>query len=252
MEHLRFDLEGKTAVVTGASSGIGAGIAEAMAHAGACVVAVGRNRQRLEETAKAIEEDGGRCGVIAVDITAPEAPRRIVDETVQAFGALNVLVHAAGIFWPKPFTETSLDDLDRQWETNVRAPYAITQAAMPHLRPGGSVIFVSSAAGHVGFVNSSAYCASKGAVELLSKALTQEFGAEGVRFNCIAPGNIRTPMNEHLLADPDYMKLMLDFTPSKRIGEVAEIAPAAVFLASDAGKYLFGSSLVVDGGWVAQ
>jgi glucose 1-dehydrogenase len=89
-------------------------------------------------------------------------------------------------------------------------------------------------------------------VELLAKALTMEYGRAGIRFNCIAPGNIRTPMNEHLLADPSYERLMLDFTPSGRVGVVEEIGPAAVYLASDAASYVYGASLLVDGGWVAQ
>ena len=99
---------------------------------------------------------------------------------------------------PQPFEQASLDDFDRQWKVNVRVPYAITRASIPHLRPDGSVIFIASIPGHVGFRNSAAYCATKGAAELMSKAMTLEFAREEIRFNCIAPGNIRTAMNEHL------------------------------------------------------
>ncbi len=239
---------GKTAVVTGASSGIGRGIAVALAEAGAHVVLVGRSPERLEETNAAA---GGGCHKVCVDITRPDAAAAIVEEAVRVFGGLNVLVHAAGVFLPKPFEEDTLEDFDVQWETNVRAPFAITQAAVPHLRPAGAVIFVSSIAGLVGFPNSAAYCATKGAVELLSKALTLELTRFGIRFNCIAPGNIRTPMNEHLLANPEYEQAMLAVTPSGRIGEVGDIAGAAVYLASDAARYVSGTSLVVDGGWTA-
>jgi NAD(P)-dependent dehydrogenase (short-subunit alcohol dehydrogenase family) len=252
VEHLSFDLGGRTAVVTGASSGIGAGISEALAHAHARVLLVARDGDRLAEVAGRIEQGGGACRAFAADVCDAGNAEAVVDEAVAAFGSLDVLVHGAGIFWPKPFEETSLEDLDRQWETNVRAPFALTKAAIGHLVPNGVVIFISSIAGHVGFPNSSAYCATKGAVELLAKALTMEYGARGVRFNCIAPGNIRTPMNAHLLADPGYERAMLDFTPSKRIGVVDEIAPAAVYLASDAGRYVYGASLLVDGGWAAQ
>jgi NAD(P)-dependent dehydrogenase (short-subunit alcohol dehydrogenase family) len=252
VEHLDFSLDGKTVVVTGASSGIGAGVAEAMAQAGGRVVAVGRDADRLQRVVSSIGESGAECVSVLADVCVDEGRRRIVDEAVDAFGSLDVLVHSAGIFWPKPFEETSADDFDRQMDTNVRAPYLLTQRAMPQLKPSGSVIFISSIAGYVGFPNSSAYCATKGATELLAKALTMEYGREGVRFNCIAPGNIRTPMNAHLLADPDYEKLMIDSTPSGRVGSVDEVAPAAVYLASDAARYVYGTSLLVDGGWVAQ
>ena len=241
-------LGGKTAVVTGASSGIGRGIAVALAEAGARVVLVGRSRERLEETNATA---GGGCHTVCVDITAPDAASAIIEDAVLAFGGLNVLVHAAGVFLPKSFEEDTLEDFDIQWRTNVRAPFAITQAALPYLRPAGAVIFVSSIAGLVGFPNSAAYCATKGAVELLSKALTLELARFGVRFNCIAPGNIRTPMNEHLLANPDYERAMLAATPSGRIGEVDDVAGAAVYLASDAARYVSGASLTVDGGWTA-
>lgn len=241
-------LSGKSAVITGGSSGIGRGIAVAFAHGGAKVVVVGRDRERLEETN---ELAGGSCHVVCLDLTEAGTPARLVEETLHACGSLDVLVHAAGLFLPQPFEQSSLDDFDRQWEINVRAPYAVTRVSIPYLRPNGSVIFISSIAGHVGFPNSAAYCATKGAVELMSKALTLEFAREGIRFNCIAPGNIRTSMNEHLLADPAYEAEMLASTPSGRIGTVEDISAAALYLASDAASYVHGSCLVVDGGWVA-
>jgi NAD(P)-dependent dehydrogenase (short-subunit alcohol dehydrogenase family) len=243
-----FALAGKSAVVTGGSSGIGRAIAVAFARAGAKVLAVGRDEARLEETRRLASEN---IRTLCLELTSEDAPARIVDESLRAHGSLNVLVHAAGVFVPEPFEQYSLSDLDLQWAVNVRAPFAVTQAALPQLRPEGSVIFISSIAGLVGFPNSVAYCATKGAVELMSKALTLEFGREGVRFNCIAPGNIRTPMNEHLLADPAYEQAMLDATPSGRIGTPDDIAAAATFLASDAAAYVYGSSFAIDGGWTA-
>src|SRR5262249_46000044 len=129
-----FDLGGRVAVVTGASSGIGAAIAEALSQAGARVVLTGRDEARLRRVA-------GRLGehrVVAADLAEDDAPATIVSETLGAFGALNVLVHSAGIFWPKPFAEAPLSDFDEQFRINVRAPYALTQAALPHLRPDGS------------------------------------------------------------------------------------------------------------------
>ena len=246
----RYRLDGKVALVTGASSGMGRAISIAYADAGARVLLVGRDEERLGD-AHAEAASAGECRSLRLDVTADDAPRRLVDEALAEYGRLDILVHAAGVFLPQPFEGNPLGDLDTQWLVNVRAPFALTQAAMPHLGPGSAVIFLSSIAGIVGFPGAVAYCATKGAVELMSKALTLEYGADGVRFNCIAPGNIRTPMNEHLLADPAYEQAMLDATPSRRIGTVDEIAGAAVFLASEAAAYMFGSSVVVDGGWTA-
>jgi NAD(P)-dependent dehydrogenase (short-subunit alcohol dehydrogenase family) len=243
-----FSLEGKVAVVTGASSGIGFACAEAMSEAGAKVVLVGRDAGRLADCA-------ARCGehhVVAVDLVDDEAPSRIVDETLGAFGSITSLLHMAGIFVPSPMAEAPLEDFDRQWQLNVRAPYALTQAALPHLGRDSSVTFVSSIAGQVAFPNSAAYCATKGAIEQLTKALAVELAPRGIRVNSIAPGNIRTPMNEELLKDPGYEQMYLDGTPYGRVGIVEDIAPLAVFLASDAAAYIHGESILVDGGWAAR
>jgi NAD(P)-dependent dehydrogenase (short-subunit alcohol dehydrogenase family) len=243
-----FSLEGKVAVVTGASSGIGAAIARAMSDAGAKLVLTARDEERLQACASDLREHV----FVAVDIGADEAPGRIVSETMNAFGALDVLVHSAGIFWPKPFAEAPLDDFDQQFRVNVRAPYALTQAALPHLQPGSAVIFVSSIAGHVGFPNSTAYCGTKGAIELITKSLAMELAPLGVRVNAIAPGNVHTPMNAAFFESPDYERAMIARTPCGRVGVVEDIAPVAVFLASEAARYIHGESILVDGGWAAQ
>jgi NAD(P)-dependent dehydrogenase (short-subunit alcohol dehydrogenase family) len=243
-----FRLDGKVAIVTGASSGIGFAIAEAMAEAGAKVVVAGRDDERLQLAAAA----AGEARVVSADLAEDGAPARIVSEALDAFGRIDSLVHSAGIFWPKPLAEAPLEDFDMQWRVNVRAPYALTKAALPHLGRDSSVIFVSSIAGQVAFPNSAAYCATKGAVEQLTKALAVELSPQGIRVNSIAPGNIRTPMNEELLKDPDYEQMYLDGTPYGRVGVVEDIAPLAVFLASDGARYIHGESILVDGGWAAR
>jgi NAD(P)-dependent dehydrogenase (short-subunit alcohol dehydrogenase family) len=247
-----FALENKTAIITGASSGIGEAIAVAMAGAGAKTVLVGRDPERLERARGEVERVGSTPTIVAVDITHHDAPQRIVEEALAATDSIDVVVHSAGIFEPVPFLEASLESFDRQWATNVRAPYALTKAAVPHMKRDDSILFISSIAGHVGFPNSGAYCATKGAVELMVRALAMELAPIGIRVNALAPGNIRTPMNERLLASPSYEAAMIERTPYGRIGVVDDVSPVAVFLASDAARYVHGVSVLVDGGWVAQ
>src|SRR5262245_10609019 len=197
------DLHGAAAVVTGASSGIGAEIARALGEAGGRVLLVGRSADRLEEAAEAVRATGAEAAIVAVDLAADDAPDTVVAAALEHLGGIDVLVHSAGIYLPGSLAETTDQVFDDQWVINVRAPYRLTRAALPHLHPGAAVIFVSSTAGHVGSSDDSAYCASKGAVELIVKALGVELAAQGIRVNAVAPGNVRTPMNQAILADQE-------------------------------------------------
>jgi NAD(P)-dependent dehydrogenase (short-subunit alcohol dehydrogenase family) len=245
-------LAGKAAIVTGASSGIGAAIAAELAQHGADVALIGRDSERLAGTAEAVEAHGRIAIRVEGDLTTDGTPARLVAEAVDRLGKLDILVNAAGVFELAPFEE-SLEALDRQWATNVRAPFAVTCAAIPHLRKTkGSVLFMSSIAGHVGFATASGYCATKGAIENLVRCLAVEEAPNGVNVNAIAPGNVRTAMNADLLSNDDYEQAMLAATPAGRIGLVDDIAPAAAFLVSDVAEYITGASLVIDGGWTAQ
>ena len=239
-------------VVTGATSGIGRAIAVAFGEAGARVLAVGRDPERLAAVEAALADTPGEGRTLAVDLVEPAAAETVVAAAVDAFGAVDVVVPAAGVFRPQPFPETPLAALDEQFAVNVRAPFALVQSALPALtRARGTVILISSISGIAGAANCSAYSATKGAVELLVKCLAVELAAAGVRVNSVAPGNVRTAMNAHLFADAAYEQAALDATPAGRIGEVDDIPGAVLFLASSAAAYVTGATLVVDGGMTA-
>ncbi|MDX6730940.1 MAG: 3-oxoacyl-[acyl-carrier protein] reductase, partial [Baekduia sp.] len=177
---LTISLDDRVAVVTGASSGIGAQIARSMAAAGARVVLVGRDAERLEAVREDVGRAGGEAHVVTADLERGEAPAEIVEASLAAYGQLDCLVHCAGVFLVAPIDE-SLDLLDRQWLVNVRAPFRLTVTALPELRRRkGAVIFLSSVAGRVGFPGAAAYCGTKGAIELLTRSLAVEEAPNGV------------------------------------------------------------------------
>jgi NAD(P)-dependent dehydrogenase (short-subunit alcohol dehydrogenase family) len=247
-------LEGKVALVTGGSSGMGEEITKAMAAAGASVVAVGRNEERLERVVADASSNGGEAVASVRDLTEEGAPQAVVEETVARFGRLDVLANVAGIMELGPLAETPVESLDRQYRTNVRVPFELTQAALPHLLEAkGAIIFISSMAALAAFPESAAYTATNGAIDAVARQLAVELAPQGVRVNAIAPGEIDTPMNTEFYAEnPDFVEEMQEFTPAGRLGLASDIAPAAVFLASDMARFVYGVSLPVDGGIVAR
>jgi NAD(P)-dependent dehydrogenase (short-subunit alcohol dehydrogenase family) len=244
-------LAGKRMLVTGASSGIGAAIAAELAAQGAAVAVVGRDAQRLAVTATVARERGAQCLEILADVDDLAELAMIVKQSVNKMGGLDGIVHAAGTFEVGPIAD-GVSALERQWRTNVRGPYALTGAALKHMPTGSAILFISSTAGHVGFPESSAYSASKGAIEALVRALAVELAPRGIRVNAISPGTIRTAMNARFFEDPNYLSDQLAITPLGRVGEVRDIAPAAAFLVSDDASYITGQSIVIDGGVVAS
>jgi NAD(P)-dependent dehydrogenase (short-subunit alcohol dehydrogenase family) len=245
-------VEGRAALVTGGSSGMGAEIAKLLARSGAAVAVVGRDETRLEETVAAIGDSGGEAFSIAADLTADEEPVRVVSEAVTRLGRLDMLVNAAGIFRPA-LIDDAASCFAEEWAINVEVPYELSRLALPYLRQdAGAILVITSVSGSKAFPEATGYCTTKGAVEMFVKALAVEEAENGVRVNAIAPGEIRTRLNEDLLEDPDYMKAVVEATPMRRVGEVGEIAPAAVFLLSNDASYITGASLAIDGGWAAQ
>ena len=249
MTNLNFDLTGRVAIVTGASSGIGAAIAVALASAGAGVAAVGRNQQRLREVVDEINSNGGKAEAIEAELTHPERVNQVIDSTMNAFGGIDVLVLCAGIFIPATYEETTLEDFDRQLDANLRAPFLLSKAALPHLKPGSSIIFVTSTTARVGFANTSAYSASKGALDSLMRVMAVELAPRDICVNAVSPGWTATPMNEHLREDPDVVDAAVASTPAGRLAIPEDIAPSVVFLASEAARFVQGLILTIEGGY---
>jgi NAD(P)-dependent dehydrogenase (short-subunit alcohol dehydrogenase family) len=249
---MQIDLTGKTAIVTGASSGMGAATARLMAAAGAQVAVVGRDEQRLGETHDAIVEAGGSSLKLTEDLADTDAIQRIVDAAVAEFGGLDILVHSAGLFEAEAFADSTLGCLERQWQVNTRAPFWLTHLALPHMRDGGSIVFLSSTVAHTGFPGISAYSATKGAVEAFARSIAAEL-APRLRVNILAPGFVLTPMvKDQFPGNPAMEQWLKDTTPLGFVGEPEHIAQAVSFLASDASAYTHGATLVVDGGWTGQ
>jgi NAD(P)-dependent dehydrogenase (short-subunit alcohol dehydrogenase family) len=247
----RVDLNGRAAIVTGAASGIGAAIAQTFAAAGAATLLVDRDTPGMEATREAITADGGRAAALSIDVTGTEAPERIVQAALEAFGSIEILAHAAGIFETAPIADVSREAFDRVFAVNVRAPYFITQAALPHLRAGASVLVIASGSAQIPSPTGSVYGASKGALVSLARGFAAELSPLGIRANAISPGPIDTPLLATALADPQARRSMEAALPTGRLGTALEVAAVALFLASDASAYVHGANYAVDGGTTA-
>ncbi|WP_394777548.1 SDR family oxidoreductase [Undibacterium sp.] len=248
-----FDLSGKVAVITGSSRGIGRAIAERMAEQGAKVVISSRKAPACEEVAVAINAAHGEGSAIAVpaNISSKEDLKQLVDSATAAFGRIDILVcNAASNPYYGPMAGIEDDQFRKILENNVIANHWLIQFAAPQMvaRNAGSIIIVSSIGGLRGSPVIGAYNVSKAADFQLARNLAVEFGPHNVRVNCIAPGLIKTDFARALWENPDTLKRATSTTPLRRIGEPDEIAGAAVFLASDAGSFVTGQAIVVDGG----
>jgi 3-oxoacyl-[acyl-carrier protein] reductase len=243
-------LAGKVAVVTGASKGIGAGIARALGAEGASVVVnYASDRAGAEKTAAAILEAGGRAVAVQGDVSRAADVRRLFAEGEKAFGKLDILVNNAGVFAFAPIGDVTEAEFQRQFGTNVWGLLQTTREALPHLRDGGSVINISSIVSRMGIPGSSVYAATKGAVDTITQVLASELGPRRIRVNAINPG-LTESEGTHAAGfiGSDFQKNSQDNNPLGRIGQPEDIARVAVFLASDESGWLTGERISASGG----
>jgi NAD(P)-dependent dehydrogenase (short-subunit alcohol dehydrogenase family) len=246
-----FRLDGKTIAVLGAGGGIGAASALALATAGAELLLLDRNTETLGRLAAEISAAGGSSSQMACDVTSAES----IAQAFSAVDRLDVLVNSAGINQPQPFLDVTAETFDRIFAVNVRGAFFIAQAALRKMsdpQVPGVIVFISSQMGHVGAPLRTVYCASKHAIEGLTKALAIEAAPLGVRVVSIAPTFVRTEMTAAQLDDPETGPELLARIPQGRFGTAEEVASAVVFATSPAAAMMTGTSLMLDGGWTAQ
>jgi NAD(P)-dependent dehydrogenase (short-subunit alcohol dehydrogenase family) len=244
----RFRLDGKVAVVTGASSGLGAAFAAGLAEAGADVVIAARRTDRLKETADQVEALGRRCLVVTADVSDPEDCTRVVTEAVEALGRVDVLVNNAGIGTAVPASRETPEQFRRVIDVNLNGSYWMAQACGRVMKPGSSIVNIGSVLGQTtGALPQAAYASSKAAIIGLTRDLAVQWtGRKGIRVNALAPGFFPTEMTEQY--PEGYLDAMMIRVPAGRAGDTAELVAALVFLASDASSYVTGVVLPVDGG----
>jgi 3-oxoacyl-[acyl-carrier protein] reductase len=240
-------LEGKVALVTGGSRGIGAAIAKRLAADGAIVaITYTKGAEAAASVVEAIESAGGKAIAVQADATAPDQVKPAIDKTVAALGRLDVFVNNAGTAIPKKFEDTTLEELDRMIDINLRGAFVATQAALKHMNQGGRIILIGSCVGErmmtPGLV---AYAATKGAIKMFAQGLAREVGDRGITVNNIQPGPIDTDLNP---ASGDWAAPQKALTALNRYGSVDDVASLVAFVASPDAAYITGASLTVDGG----
>ncbi len=251
----REDLTGKTALITGGSAGIGRASAILLARAGARVAVTGRNEERGREVVREIDEAGDEASFMVSDVRFADQCQRAVDETLEHYGRIDILFNNAGVFYPKTVPDCSENEWDLTIDTSLKGAFLMSKYTLPSMieRGSGVIIHCSSGWGIQGGGKAAAYCAAKGGLVVMTKAMAIDHGPQGIRVNCICPGDVDTPM---LLDDAEqrgmswesYLEGASD-RPMGRIGTAEEIARAVLFLSTDASSsFMTGAALVVDGG----
>ena len=245
-------LEGKVALVTGSSSGIGQAIAIRLAKEGANIIINYRSsREEAQETQEQVEATGRQAQIVQADVSVVEEVRNLVEAGIEAFGKLDILVNNAGIEKRADFWDVTEADYDKVIDVNLKGVFFGTQAMVQHLRETGQtgrIINISSVHEELPFPHFTSYCASKGGVKMMMRNLAVELGPLGITINNVAPGAIATPINQELLNNPEQLKKVTQNIPLGRLGEPEDVAGLVAFLASDEAKYITGSTFYVDGG----
>jgi len=249
-----FSLRDKVALVTGAGKGLGKSMALALSESGAHVVVVSRTLPDIEATAKEIQENGGKSLPIAVDVTKEEGVVRMVETILREFKTIDILVNNVGTFIGGPLLESSIEDWHKMLEINLTSTYLCSKVVGKHMveRQNGKIINISSALGIFGARDSGAYCASKGGVIQLTKALAIEWAKYNINVNSIAPYSLETEKTSAMLEDEKVKKALISKIPLSRIGQPSDVSGTVVFLASKASDYITGQIIFVDGGFSAQ
>jgi NAD(P)-dependent dehydrogenase (short-subunit alcohol dehydrogenase family) len=250
-------LEGKVALITGGTSGIGSATAIRFAGEGAAVAITGRNTLNGEKLVQSIESSGGAALFIKSDVRFAEACRQAVEQTLERFGKIDVLFNNAGVFHPRSVTECTEEEWDETIDSSLKGAFLMSKYVLPSMieQGSGSIIHTSSGWGILGGDKAAAYCAAKGGLIVMAKAMAIDHGPDGIRVNCVCPGDVLTPMLPDDAAKrgmpwEEYAKGAAE-RPLGRIGTAEEIANAVLFLASDDSSFVTGEALVVDGGGVA-
>jgi NAD(P)-dependent dehydrogenase (short-subunit alcohol dehydrogenase family) len=247
-------LDGRVAVVTGASRGIGRSIALALAEAGADVALAGRDVARLDAVAGQIRDGGRSALAVPTDVTDRARVDALVARTVDELGGLDIVVNNSGVVSSLPLLEVSDEEWDRVLDTNLRGVFLVTRAAGRHLvgQGSGKVVNIASNFAFKGVAGHAAYCASKAGVVAFTRAMAVEWARYGVQVNALAPGYVETDLNADVRADPDAAERIVRSVPARRMGRADEFGPWVVLLASPASDYMTGETVTIDGGLTAR
>ncbi|MBY6293945.1 glucose 1-dehydrogenase [Nanohaloarchaea archaeon H01] len=251
-------LDGRTAIVTGGSSGIGRGICMKLAEEGANIVVADVQQEPNMDgkpTDEKINEEGGNALFIQTDVSDEESVEEMVYLAAEEFGQVEMLVNNAGIHGGGSITETDEDTWNQIVEVNLKGVYLCSKQVINHMLAEdieGDIVNIGSIAGLVGFAQNAPYCASKGGVVELTREMALDYGPEGINVNAVDPGVIKTAMTKDMLEDEDTRQMFESSTVSQRMGEPEDIANAVKFLLSEESDFIMGENLVVDGGWTAK